>query len=201
MHAFRKKPVVIEAIEYTGAGNFANPRLPHWMWAALESRMAFNRGGELVIKTLEGEMTAAPGDWIIRGIKGELYPCKPDIFASTYERASPVLDGSSFTGLTFGDALVALKGGATVARAGWNGSGQWIALGKGSDYLAASQFWNQHARAHAEQNGGGAAVRPYFILKTAQNDILMGWSPSQSDALAEDWLIVSGEVGAAHVSA
>lgn len=92
--------------------------------------------------------------------------------------------------LTFGSALNALKAGKRVARAGWNGSGQWVALGKGADHLDASQFWNEHARAHAEQNGGGATVRPYFILKTAQNDILMGWSPSQSDALAEDWEIV-----------
>jgi hypothetical protein len=92
--------------------------------------------------------------------------------------------------LTFGLALEALKLGHRVARAGWNGAGQWVALGSGNPLLDASQFWNPHARVHAEQNGGGATVRPYFILKTAQNDILMGWSPSQSDALAEDWQIV-----------
>lgn len=85
---YRKKPVVIEAIEYRGAGNFADPRLPKWMWAALKSGAAFNRRGELVIKTLEGEMTAQPGDWIIQGVKGEIYPCKPEIFAATYERAA-----------------------------------------------------------------------------------------------------------------
>lgn len=94
------------------------------------------------------------------------------------------------TGMTFGLALEALKRGAKVARAGWNGAGMWVALGKGADFLAAVAFWNEHARAFAEGNGGGAPVRPYFILKTAQNDIMMGWSPSQSDALAEDWLIV-----------
>lgn len=92
--------------------------------------------------------------------------------------------------MTFSLALEAMKRGHRVARAGWNGAGQWVALGKGADYLAASQFWNEHARAHAEQNGGGAMVLPYFILKTAQGAILMGWSPSQSDALAEDWQIV-----------
>ena len=42
-------------------------------------------GSTLVIPTLEGDMTASPGDWIIKGIEGELYPCKPDIFAATYE--------------------------------------------------------------------------------------------------------------------
>ena len=93
--------------------------------------------------------------------------------------------------MNFGLAVEAMKGGAKVARAGWNGAGQWVALGKGNEYLAASQFWNEHARAHAEANGGGATVLPYFILKTAQGSILMGWAPSQSDALAEDWQIIA----------
>lgn len=85
---YRKKPVVIEAIHYTGAGNFADPRLPDWMWKALETGVAFNRKGELMLKTLEGEHLVSPGDWVVRGVKGELYPCKPDIFAATYEQAS-----------------------------------------------------------------------------------------------------------------
>lgn len=92
--------------------------------------------------------------------------------------------------MTFGLAVEAIKRGAKVARAGWNGASQWVCLGAGRIDLPAAEFWNEHTRAHAEQNGGCAVVRPYFILKTAQDDILMGWSPSQSDALAEDWLII-----------
>jgi hypothetical protein len=94
------------------------------------------------------------------------------------------------TAMTFGLALEALKRGEKVARAGWNGASQWVALCEGRANLPAFQFWNEHTRTHANENGGTASVRPYFILKTAQNDILMGWSPSQSDALAEDWQIV-----------
>ncbi len=45
------------------------------------------RGALAIIATLEGDMEAQPGDWIIQGVKGELYPCKPDIFAATYEPA------------------------------------------------------------------------------------------------------------------
>jgi hypothetical protein len=88
---FRKKPVVIEAVRYAGKGNL-EPRggLPNWLWAALESGVArfINGGDPLLLRTLEGELTVSPGDWIIRGVKGELYPCKPDIFEATYERAA-----------------------------------------------------------------------------------------------------------------
>ena len=84
---FRKKPVVIEAVQYKGAGNFADPNLPEWIWAALESGVLLNRQGDLVIKTLEGDLLVSPEDWVIQGVKGELYPCKPDIFGATYESA------------------------------------------------------------------------------------------------------------------
>lgn len=88
---FRKRPVVIEARKYAGAGNM-QPRggLPDWLWRALETGVVhFTNGSDpLIIETLEGPLTVAPGDWIIQGIMGELYPCKPDIFAATYE---PVL--------------------------------------------------------------------------------------------------------------
>jgi hypothetical protein len=94
------------------------------------------------------------------------------------------------TAMTFGLAVEALKRGMRVARAGWNGANQWVCLGAGRLDLPAASFWNEHTRAHAEQNGGCATVRPYLILKTAQDDILMGWAPSQSDVLAEDWMMV-----------
>lgn len=90
---FRKKPVVIEAVRYEGKGNLypvdGKHGAPVWLWDALEKKTAeFTNGGDpLVIHTLEGDHTVSPGDWIIQGIKGELYPCKPDIFEATYEAA------------------------------------------------------------------------------------------------------------------
>ncbi len=64
MAKFRKKPVIIEA---------------------------YQTNAEFVIHTLEGDMKASPGDWIITGVKGERYPCKPDVFEASYE---PVLDAN-----------------------------------------------------------------------------------------------------------
>jgi hypothetical protein len=92
--------------------------------------------------------------------------------------------------MDFSDALRQLKAGQRVARAGWNGKGMWICLGKGLDANPAQNFWNTHTREHAEQNGGFAKVLPYIIMKTADDAILMGWLASQSDVLADDWELV-----------
>lgn len=80
---FRKKPVVIEALQY---GPYSMPTvemhdfLHDCDWGVSEDG--------IVIRTFEGEMLASVGDWIICGVKGEFYPCKPDIFEATYERAA-----------------------------------------------------------------------------------------------------------------
>jgi len=89
MAKFRKRPVVIEAVRLTGIGVI---RETPWLAVAADLdwpspgavRIAAVVDG-LEIATLEGMHLAMIGDWIIRGIKGELYPCKPDIFAATYE--------------------------------------------------------------------------------------------------------------------
>jgi hypothetical protein len=79
MAKYRKKPVVIEAVQYDGT--FPMEFLRY------DERVFSDGGNGICIKTLEGVMTARPGDWIIRGMKDELYPCKPDIFEATYEPA------------------------------------------------------------------------------------------------------------------
>lgn len=113
MPMFRKKPVVIEAVKWNGysnnigltngkEGEGARYEMPEWMPPVSrvlgEAEEVFlsiivpvggvwRQGECLWIGTLEGSHRADPGDWIIRGLKGELYPCKPDIFAATYEVA------------------------------------------------------------------------------------------------------------------
>lgn len=81
MPMFRKKPVVIEAIRYEG--NTAEIMI----WAREYQTTILGGFGRLEIPTKEGVMTASTGDWVIRGVAGEFYPCKPDIFKKTYEPA------------------------------------------------------------------------------------------------------------------
>jgi len=73
---FRKKPVVIEAEQF-----FADQPLPFHNRGVVEFA-----DGRFFVTTLEGPLNISDGDWIICGVKGEFYPCKPDIFAATYER-------------------------------------------------------------------------------------------------------------------
>ena len=81
MGSYRKKPVVIEARHFAGACDMDERRaIAAWCGGALSLDGTF-----LKIPTLEGAMTANLYDWVIRGVKGEFYPCKPDIFAATYE--------------------------------------------------------------------------------------------------------------------
>lgn len=94
---FRKKPVVIEALPFDGCYSSAR-KILDWMHAGwTDKRQPMFKPGNrdepnvMRIPTLEGDMTAQPGDWIIKGVKGEFYPCKPDIFAATYEPV-PVMD-------------------------------------------------------------------------------------------------------------
>ncbi len=85
---YRKKPVVIEAMRF--ATEFEGESVIDWI-AANGGEVVSSRGhvdgrrSEFGIKTMEGTMLARPGDWVIRGVQGEFYPCNPDIFEATYE--------------------------------------------------------------------------------------------------------------------
>jgi hypothetical protein len=91
MKKYRKKPVVIEAVQWSGDNlgeviDFTglHPSANKWTWEEYE---AVVKEHGLKIFTLEGIMDASVGDYIIKGVKGEFYPCKPDIFEATYEPA------------------------------------------------------------------------------------------------------------------
>lgn len=84
MAQYRKKPVVVEAVQWTGENL---PELEQFMQSSKREYFVEYRAWKntLHIRTLEGIMAASPGDYIIKGVNGEFYPCKPDIFAKTYE--------------------------------------------------------------------------------------------------------------------
>jgi hypothetical protein len=84
---YRKKPVIIEAVCYTGS-SACREDIRNWMQTGdyAQTQMVDTGFTSMFIETLEGVHEAKPGDYIIKGIKGEFYPCKPDIFEATYER-------------------------------------------------------------------------------------------------------------------
>lgn len=98
-----------------------------------------------------------------------------DVFEKAYRRID---------GLTFGLAIEALKQGKKVARKGWNGKGMWlhIANGKHYDSYSIDLFSTDYPQTKE--------VLPTIIMKTATDEILVGWLASQTDMLAEDWMIV-----------
>lgn len=87
MSKFRKKPVVIDAFKWTGGPDQTED--PQWIVDAIKiGDVWFDESGaqvSMMIKTLEGVMRGDLGDYIIKGLKGEIYPCKPDIFEMSYE--------------------------------------------------------------------------------------------------------------------
>lgn len=90
MAKYRKKPIVIEAEQWFKPGDNPDVRVPNrkeyaiWhLWPRIDS----GEGPFGAINTLEGSHMVSPGDWIITGISGEKYPCKPDIFEATYDLA------------------------------------------------------------------------------------------------------------------
>lgn len=80
---FRKKPVVIDAVQWTGAN--VDEVLAFILTKGEARRGLGDWRNSIFLDTLEGTMRADPNDWVIKGVKGEFYPCKPDIFAATYE--------------------------------------------------------------------------------------------------------------------
>jgi len=97
---YRKKPVVVEAFQMTKERRSDNSEWPNWLnlaWnknfmetnaVSCEDYPNSNGNDRLVIQTLEGVQTVSWDDFIIQGVQGELYPCKPDIFKATYDQVA-----------------------------------------------------------------------------------------------------------------
>lgn len=165
-----KKPVTIECFKYDGDLKNSDGAyyVPEWAVEAEKVGIIFFKDqGEMYIKTLEGDHHASVGDYIIKGVNGELYPCKPDIFEKTYdieEKCEAVMEAPG-TSHGFDWAIQMLKDGKKVQRNGWNGKGMFITLQKGSTKCN---------------------ICAHIDMKVADDT---GWLASQTDMLAEDWQI------------
>lgn len=125
MNRYVKKPIAIEAVKWKGFNNdeikdFAGDSVKIEVIREGDADNGIPPSVDCSIETLEGVMKANVGDYIIKGVNGEFYPCKQDIFEKTYDKA----DDSSV--MCFGDAIEVLKQGGTVRRSGWNGKGLMV---------------------------------------------------------------------------
>lgn len=177
---YTKKPVTIEAIQWTGLNleevkSFVGDSLHYDI---IDTAWEVGKGApriNMIIKTLEGNHICTEGDYIIKGVQGEFYPCKPDIFEMTYDIHE--------NKMTFGQALELVKKGKCIARKGWNGKNQYVFLVKGETLR---KCFNDKVNAMA-------TPVDVLAIKTTSNQIQVGWLATQTDMLADDWYDVDEE--------
>lgn len=180
----RKKPVTIECMKYTGDNS---GEVRRFCGDIAEFTLDIASGNEdLYIKTLEGTHHASAGDIIIKGVNGEFYPCKPDIFEKTYELVDVLEAKPTEFAHSFSWALDRLKEGKRIHRSGWNGKGMFAVLQKG--YPDGIPCNKQTAEAWGLEEGDLFRCEPYMQLKMVNGSHSM-WVPSVNDCLSNDWAI------------
>jgi hypothetical protein len=168
---YRKKPVVIESVQFK---DDEYDTLVAIGSLGLKPILQYNPL-RLEIDTLEGVKTASIGDYIIKGVNGEFYPCKPNIFEKTY-------DFINSNNMNFGLAIEALKKGCKVARNGWNGKGMYV-------YYVPANSYASITDAAKKEFGDVVPYNAYLAIKNV-NGTVSTWVPSINDCLSEDWNIV-----------
>lgn len=197
MKKYKKKPVVIGAIQLK-VDNFdevcdfmgGTPVPKHNPDFGIDEHGNTNEPYlGVYIETLEGKMLARYGDYIIKGVNGEFYPCKPDIFEKTYDKAD---DSSS--AMHFGDAIEVLKQGGTIRRSGWNGKGlmvfKQVPAHIESDIIPKMQSLPQSAKDLILKGKGFIDYTSQCLIYNENTGRADSWVPSISDVFAEDWEIV-----------
>ena len=188
---FIKKRVVIEAVHWNGIKVSETPK---WILEALNSGVLVRFGDKVQVRTLEGVMTASPGDYIIKGVDGELYPCKPDIFEKTYEK---VEEGKESENLNFGEVIEILKQGGLVRRKGWNGKGLFVIKQVPahieSDVIPRMQSLPQSAKDRILKGKGFVDYTSQCLIYNENTGRADSWVPSVSDIFAEDWEVVHSQ--------
>lgn len=183
---YTKKPVTIAAMRYDGTVESAQEIILWTRHSAVLMQSTENIEHRLMIPTMEGDLHCSPGDVVIRGVKGEYYPCKPDIFDETYSKV--LLPSERKTeGMDFGEAIRQAKAGKKITRKGWNGKDMFVVRQKG--YPEGIPSNKQTAEAFGLEEGDLFKVRPYYQMRCADGSHQM-WLASQSDIDAEDWEVV-----------
>lgn len=189
-----KKSVVVEAVQYDNLNKkdieqFVGKELKQELFS--DSAYEVGMGApifSLTIPTLEGEMKALPGDYIIKGVNGEFYPCKPDIFKKTYREADSVSE------MSFGNAVEVLKQGGAIRRRGWNGKGLFVIKQVPahieSDIIPKMQSLPQSAKDLIMKGKGFIDYTSQCLIYNENTGRADSWVPSISDVFAEDWEIV-----------
>lgn len=200
---YRKKPVVIEAVKWIGSQkSFEEVRqfFPDimdggavWYPDAPANLEVKTDSWPLFIQTLEGTMSAQIGDYIIKGVNGEFYPCKPDIFEKTYQAESEGCESYPKNKFNFGIALRYLQEGKAVARSGWNGKGMFVVkqipAQIGLDIIPKMQSLPQSAKDILLGREQPISYTNQMLIINADGRA-DSWVPSSSDCFAEDWNIV-----------
>ena len=190
---YKKKPVIIDAIQWTGGNMVEIADFAKGFAKFDEIRQGDSENNipaqyDLSIQTLEGTMQASRGDYIIKGVNGEFYPCKPDIFEKTYEKAD------SLSAMDFGDAIEVLKQGGAIRRSGWNGKGLFVVkqipAHIESDVIPKMQSLPQAAKDHIMRTKGFIDYTSQCLIYNENTGRADSWVPSISDVFAQDWEIV-----------
>lgn len=193
MNRYVKKPIAIEAVKWKGFNNdeikdFAGDSVKIEVIREGDADNGIPPSVDCSIETLEGVMKANVGDYIIKGVNGEFYPCKQDIFEKTYDKA----DHSSV--MCFGDAIEVLKQGGTVRRSGWNGKGlmvfKQVPAHIDSDIIPKMQSLPQSAKDLILKSKGFIDYTSQCLIYNENTGRADSWVPSISDVFAEDWEIV-----------
>jgi len=190
MGQFRKLPVVIEAITFEEFVVLAKETTekPHWSIPYKGKNVTQENDELYLIPTLEGVYNFTPEDVLITGVKGEIYPCKKDIFEATYE----IVETEKST-LNFGEAIKALKSGKLIARQGWNGKGMFIVKQIpsviGIDIIPRMQSLPESVKKVLVEREQPISYESQMLIINSLGRA-DSWVPSSSDVFAEDWIIV-----------
>lgn len=194
---YKKKPVVIEAIQLK-VDNFdeicefmgETPVPKHNPDYGIDEHGNTNNPYlGVYIETLEGKMLANCGDYIIKGVSGEFYPCKPDIFEKTYDIVEDESDS-----MCFGDAIEVLRQGGAIRRKGWNGKGLFVIKQVPAhidcNVIPKMQSLPQSAKDLIIKGKGFIDYTSQCLIYNENTGRADSWVPSISDVFSNDWEIV-----------